>query len=425
MRPKNDFQRQVVAAMRKLRPATKRQMQWGYDNSVYFYAYRLKSGKTTCMECGHTFVTEEGTEEVVCPHCGKHLTIEETKKEKLSQVGYFSIITTADGLQVLRYFFIRTHQRKGEKTTYTCTEVMQRWIDKDGNTCTTSRLRAPYSYCIDDWLCGSSLEIRTHSTAFPIVDGCSIYPQFDTIPELKRNGFDGNFHNTLPSALFESLLTNAKTETLVKAGYHELARKFIYDQYWDIDLYWASVKVCIRNHYAIDDASVWCDYIDALRYFGKDLHNAKYVCPTDLNAEHDRWIEKKERKEIEKSINDKIEQFQKDEEKFRKLKSRYFGIHFTDGLICVHVLESVEEYLQEGEHMHHCVYSNKYYLKKNSLILSATINGKRVETIEVSLKTMKVLQCYGACNKFTEHHARIIDLVNKNAYLIGQRVKAA
>ena len=226
----------------------------------------------------------------------------------------------------------------------------------------------------DDWLCGSSLEIRTHSTAFPIVDGCSVYPQYDTIPELKRNGFDGNFHSTLPSALFESLLTNAKTETLVKAGYHKLARKFIYDRYRDIDLYWTSVKVCIRNHYAINDASVWCDYIDALRYFGKDLHNAKYVCPTDLKAEHDRWIEKKERKEIEKSINDKIEQFQKDEEKFRKLKSRYFGIHFTDGLICVHVLESVEEYLQEGEHMHHCVYSNKYYLKKNSLILSATIN---------------------------------------------------
>ena len=425
MRPKNDFQRQVVAAMRKLRPATKRQMQWGYDNSVYFYAYRLKSGKTTCMECGHTFVTEESTEEAVCPHCGKHLTIKETNKQKLSQVGYFSIITTADGLQVLRYFFIRTHQWKGEKTTYTCTEVMQRWIDKDGNTCTTSRLRAPFSYCIDDWLCGSSLEIRTHSTAFPIVDGCSVYPQYDTIPELKRNGFDGNFHSTLPSALFESLLTNAKTETLVKAGYHKLARKFIYDRYRDIDLYWASVKVCIRNHYAINDASVWCDYIDALRYFGKDLHNAKYVCPTDLNAEHDRWMEKKARKETEQDIKEKTEQIRKEDEKFRELKSRYFGIHFTDGLIRIHVLESVEEYLQEGEHMHHCVYSNKYYLKEDSLILSATIDGKRVETIEVSLTTLKILQCYGACNQFTEHHKRIISLVNSNADTIRQRMKKA
>jgi len=177
MRPKNDFQRQVVAAMRKLHPATKRQMQWGYDNSVYFYAYRLKNGNTTCMECGHAFVTEGGMEETVCPHCGKRLTIKETKRQRLSQVGYFSIITAVDGMQVLRYFFIRTHQRKEEQSTYVCTEVMQRWIDKDGNTCTTSKLRAPFTYCIDDWLCGSNLEIRTHSTAFPIVDGCSVYPK--------------------------------------------------------------------------------------------------------------------------------------------------------------------------------------------------------------------------------------------------------
>jgi len=425
MRPKNDFQRQVVAAMRKLRPATERQMQWGYDNSVYFYAYRLKNGNTTCMECGHAFVTEGGKEETVCPHCGKHLTIKETKKQKLSQVGYFSIITAVDGLQVLRYFFIRTHQRKEEQSTFVCSEVMQRWIDKDGNTCTTSKLRAPYSYCIDDWLCGSNLEIRTHSTAFPIVDGCSVYPKFDTIPELKRNGFDGNFHNTLPSALFESLLTNPKTETLVKAGYHGLARKFIYDNYKDFELYWASIKVCIRNHYAIEDASMWCDYIDALRYFGKDLHNAKFVCPKDLSAEHDRWMEKKEGKETEKAIKEKIEEALKDEEKFRRLKSRYFGICFTDGLISVHVLESVKEHLQEGVHMHHCVFRNAYYLKENSLILSATIDGRRIETIELALDTLEVIQSRGVQNKPTDYHERIIDLVKKNAYLIGNRRLAA
>ena len=136
-------------------------------------------------------------------------------------------------------------------------------------------------------------------------------------------------------------------------------------------------------------------------------------------------MEKKVRKEAEQDIKEKTEQIRKEDEKFRELKSRYFGIHFTDGLICVHVLESVEEYLQEGEHMHHCVYSNKYYLKKDSLILSATINGKRVETIEVSLKTLEILQCYGACNKFTEHHKRIISLVNRNADTIRQRMKKA
>ena len=42
--------------------------------------------------------------------------------------------------------------------------------------------------------------------------------------------------------------------------------------------------------------------------------------------------------------------------------------------------------------MHHCVFSNQYYLKEDSLILSASIEGKRIETIELSLDTMLIAQ---------------------------------
>lgn len=68
--------------------------------------------------------------------------------------------------------------------------------------------------------------------------------------------------------------------------------------------------------------------------------------------------------------------------------------------------------------MHHCVFSNSYYLKENSLILSATIEGKRIETIEVSLKTLKVVQSRGVYNKNTEYHEQIINLVNQNMGMI-------
>ena len=61
-----------------------------------------------------------------------------------------------------------------------------------------------------------------------------------------------------------------------------------------------------------------------------------------------------------------------------------FGVEFSDGEICIKVLDSVEAIRQEGEAMHHCVFTNEYYLKADSLILSATIDGKRIETIEVS-----------------------------------------
>ena len=79
--------------------------------------------------------------------------------------------------------------------------------------------------------------------------------------------------------------------------------------------------------------------------------------------------------------------------------------------------------IEEGRVMHHCVGS--YHNRENSLILSATIDGKRIETIEVSLKTFDVVQSRGVCNSNTEYHDRIISLVNDNIHLIRQRMKAA
>jgi len=60
-----------------------------------------------------------------------------------------------------------------------------------------------------------------------------------------------------------------------------------------LEEYWVSLKICIRNGYTITDASMWKDYIDLLRYFGKDTNNPKYVCPTDLKTEHDILVAKK------------------------------------------------------------------------------------------------------------------------------------
>lgn len=58
--------------------------------------------------------------------------------------------------------------------------------------------------------------------------------------------------------------------------------------------------------------------------------------------------------------------------------------------------------------------------KKDSLILSARINDKRIETVEVDLQQMKVIQAYGACDKFTIYHDRIVNLVNSNMNIIKQ-----
>ena len=88
------------------------------------------------------------------------------------------------------------------------------------------------------------------------------------------------------------------------------------------------------------------------------------------------------------------------------------------------VLESIEEYCQEGNTQHICVFSSSYYLKKNTLVLSARIGDTIIETVEVSLDTFEVVQCHGKYNKDTEYHKRIINLVNSTARLIKERMTA-
>ena len=100
-------------------------------------------------------------------------------------------------------------------------------------------------------------------------------------------------------------------------------------------------------------------------------------------------------------------------------KSKYFDISFSDGRFLVIVLKSLEDYKNEGNFQHHCVYSSKYYGKKDSIILSARFLESPetpVETIELSLKNWQILQCYGKFNKPTEYHEQIMALVNNNSY---------
>ncbi len=78
--------------------------------------------------------------------------------------------------------------------------------------------------------------------------------------------------------------------------------------------------------------------------------------------------------------------------------------------------------LWKAFHKMHCV--SGYHSKVDSLILSACIDGKRIETIEVSLSQLKVIQSRGVCNRNTKYHNRIVHLVNQNIPLIEQRLSA-
>jgi hypothetical protein len=271
----------------------------------------------------------------------------------------------------------------------------------------------------DTWNFQSELEIRPERPLYNAVPTC-VYPRQRLIPELKRSGYGGEFYKLTPFDLFHSLLTDNRAETLLKAGQTNLLRLFARSGFGSMDRYWASIRICICNGYKVDDASIWRDYIDMLRFFGKDSHNAKYVCPADLKAEHDRYVQKEKERQKRERREEAGKKALEDEAVFKEAKGRFFGIRFTDGLVHVRVLESVEEIMKEGDVMHHCVFTNKYHLNPDTLILSACINGERIETVELSISRLEVVQSRGVCNQNTEYHDRIIELVSKNISIIGK-----
>ena len=78
--------------------------------------------------------------------------------------------------------------------------------------------------------------------------------------------------------------------------------------------------------------------------------------------------------------------------------------------------------MDEAEQMKHCVFSNEYFKKKASLILSASVDGVKTETIEVSLETMEIVQCRGLFNQNSEYHDEILRVMNNNIYQIANRM---
>ncbi|MDL2305071.1 PcfJ domain-containing protein [Bacteroides sp. OttesenSCG-928-D19] len=430
MKAKNKFQQQVVEASKTLPAITKEQAQWGYENGIEHIGQRSKKGKITCTKCGHAWQDAGHLVATLtdcnCPNCKTKLKVETTKKRTFNARYYMTVITAHAGYEVLRSVMLFCSVKVGETPKYDYSEVMQRWIAPNGKHCTFAKLRQTMGTCYyDAWIFHTPLELRSensnnkfYTNVYDKIYTGLVYPRMKLIPELKRTGVKTNFFGQKPLDLFRILLTDSRAETLMKTGYTKLLKRIMDSGWKNIDNYWQSICICIRNGYKIKDATLWCDYIDNLRFFGKDLHNAKYVCPTNLHAEHDRYMLKKAKADAQQELEKQLEK----EAEYREAKAKFFGLMFSDGLISIRVLESVADIVLEGKVMHHCVGS--YHSKTDSLILSACIDGERIETIEVSLSQLKVIQSRGICNKNTEHHSRIIKLVENNIPLIEKRLAA-
>lgn len=93
MKPRTKYQKQVVTSNKGLRPIKGVQMQWAFRECLDHYAFQLKHGQTTCMDCGHTWTTDEDADKCVCPKCKAKLEVQRTKRQKAMSSTYFSVLT--------------------------------------------------------------------------------------------------------------------------------------------------------------------------------------------------------------------------------------------------------------------------------------------------------------------------------------------
>lgn len=432
MKPRNKYEKHIMELSKTLSPLSKVQREKAMLNTLSHIAKRTCKGIFICLECGNEWRDKSKNipDKATCPRCKMELDVDRTRKRSFYFRDYFNIITKREGIQVVRTFYIESRLRKSKAADYFISEVFQKWIDSTGKTTVISKRRC-MSFYIDIWNFDDDMEIRNEKIAHSIF-GAYIYQRMSIIKEIKRNGFKGDFHDINPSTLFREILTDNRCETLLKAGYGNLLKYVLQNDKQGFDRYWQSIKICIRNGYKIADPSIWWDMLNALDYFGKDLHNAKYVCPYDLKAEHDRWIHKKEERQEQERLKRERERYladlkrqRIDDKAYRKAKKKFFGIAITDGEISIRVLKKVKEFYEIGGLLNHCVGTNRYYNKPKSLILSADIGNKPVETIEVSLDTLEIVQCRGKHNQNTIYHDRIIDLMRDNMYQVAKRIALA
>lgn len=431
MKPKTKSEKEIVKLSKKLPVLSAAQLKYIKEKVNDFIGIQRKSGKAYCLECGHTFQTTN-EKFISCPNCGRKLEMTVTKKSKMHcQPFYFTVITTKNDYQVIRHFWVEIKKEVGKEASYFISEVVQNWISPNGVLKHMAKLRVPMSFYYDTWQHYSDLEIRQECKGYAYyyanpyrINSDVVYPKIKITDKIIQRGYAGSMYNITPCEFFSFLLKSNIGETLLKTGDIETFKKSVYDQ--RIIKYWNSYKICKRHNYRILKLNDWLDHMALLEYFGKDIHNPHYICPEDFNKEHQKYIIKKnaveERKRQEEQILKDKETLQKrvkEAEEYIKEKGKYFNIIITDNEISISVLKSIEEVMEEGHAMHHCVFSNEYYSRKDCLLLSAKDNnGNRLETIELSLRDYKIEQSKGKYNQFTPYHERIIELLTNNMNVI-------
>lgn len=326
---------------------------------------------------------------------------------------YYVIMERKAEWQVLRWYY------KSRKRRFEC---MQIWLNETSEVTLAKRRLMRY----DGWIESDPMRPRKFSkyVGYSYLGDMRYCPMSmlkvrSLLPILKRNGLKTSMHGlSRPYPFVKALFKMPRIETLWKLGQYQLVNYFYWCNILN-DEVWQSIRVALRHGYRFDSyqhISDWVDMIGMMNRCGADTHNPQLICPADLKAAHDHWMQADDRLRRIRHAEEERKSVEAYEPTFHAMREQFLDMVLTDGEIVVKAIPTAKAIVEEGVAMHHCV--GGYYNRPDSLILSATIEGKRIETIEVNLKSYKLIQSRGLQNSSTEYHDRIVALVNANLDII-------
>ena len=70
------------------------------------------------------------------------------------------------------------------------------------------------------------------------------------------------------------------------------------------------------------------------------------------------------------------------------------------------------------------VSTSKYFRKADSLMFTATMGGKTIATVEISLNDYSILQCRAFANDICKYTEQIANIINTHKKMIAERTES-
>ena len=426
MKPRNKEERRVVELQSKLPKISQRQL----EEAKYMLCDIVKyENSYWCCKCGGSWKSESDSKYCVCPHCGNKIkpVSKGIRKRVFDVKFYYAIMTVVEDYQVARTFLCERKSIKNKGLVdFDISEVFQLWMKPGQKKIVYGRRVNPCSMFVDAWCYSHPLEIRNWHYRYDFEGYLSKDVKLHQV--VKRNGLIKIRKDISYVDQVYGVMNDPRCEILAKAKQWSML-KVVSRGRFDNDL-WQSVRIALRHRYLIKDASLWCDMVSMLKKCGKDIHNPKFVCPSSLMDGHDfaqrlndRRLQKEEEERIRKENQELADRLSSDSEyaeKFNAKYARWLNICIVHDKISLMPLQSIMDFKKEGDILHHCVFSNKYYEHEDTLIVGARVDGKRTETIEIDTKRFVVVQCRGMYNQPSDYHEDIMSLITSNMNVFRQ-----